>query len=185
MSKQEQKKLILSISDPSMRTVLSEILGKTYDILEEGVQSSFDLCILDTEPQNKQSNEMVITAPLRVGGLLDQIHQFFTQQNVQKLKQDIPLGGFVFSPASRVLTHEKSTENVSLTEKEVDMMMYLHQHAGEIISRQELLENVWQYSADINTRTLETHIYRLRQKIMQISTESLLDTEDEGYVLRF
>lgn len=184
MSKQEQKKLILSISDPSMRAVLTDVLGKTYDILEEGVQASFDLCILDTEPQNKQKNEMVITTPLRVGGLLDRVHQFFAQQNVQKLKQDIHLGGFVFSPANRSLTHEKSTENVSLTEKEVDMLMYLHQHAGQIISRQALLENVWQYSAEINTRTLETHIYRLRQKIMQLSAETLLDTEDEGYVLR-
>lgn len=68
-------------------------------------------------------------------------------------------------------------EQVSLTEKEVALLKYFHDNTGRMVGKAELLEYVWGYGKESDTHTVETHIYRLRQKI----GENLLLTEGDGY----
>lgn len=70
-----------------------------------------------------------------------------------------------------------------LTEKEVEILKYLYQVSPEIAGKDALLENVWKYSADAATHTIETHIYRLRQKVEQNGNSQLIITENNGYRL--
>jgi DNA-binding response OmpR family regulator len=72
---------------------------------------------------------------------------------------------------------------VSLTDKEVEILAYLIRRRGATVSRDDLLKDVWRYQAGVDTHTLETHIYRLRQKIsgMPALTNALSTDEDGGY----
>jgi len=73
---------------------------------------------------------------------------------------------------------------VRLTEKETSILKYLYRAPGHSASRDELLAEVWGYNAGVTTHTLETHIYRLRQKIeLEPNSARLLLTESGGYRL--
>ena len=74
------------------------------------------------------------------------------------------IGPFTFFPHKKVMMLDNKTR-VELTEKEVDILKCLISSGGEAIERNKLLKQVWNYSSDVTTHTLETHIYRLRQKL--------------------
>jgi len=97
--------------------------------------------------------------------------------------QFLSVGSYKLYPASRLLLSAKGDE-LKLTDKEVEILRYLHRARGAIISRDELLANIWGYHESVTTHTIETHIYRLRQKIETNNDEaSLLITESGGYRL--
>jgi len=74
---------------------------------------------------------------------------------------------------------------VELTEKEVDILKCLISSAGEAVDRDKLLKQVWNYSSDVTTHTLETHIYRLRQKLeIDPSIPRLIISKDGGFSIR-
>lgn len=92
------------------------------------------------------------------------------------------IGPFMLQVADAVLRHDDGTV-LRLTEKERDILVTLHE-CGGVMERAVLLEAVWGYVADVETHTLETHIYRLRQKIEHDPARPvLLLTEDNGYRL--
>lgn len=93
------------------------------------------------------------------------------------------LGAYEFRPAAKVLVDEKGRK-VRLTEKETNILKYLYRAGEKAISREELLAEVWGYNAGVTTHTLETHVYRLRQKIEPDPANArLLLTEAGGYKL--
>ncbi len=95
----------------------------------------------------------------------------------------LSIGPYTFRPATKLLTNERGSK-VRLTEKETSILRYLYRAAGKVIGRDELLQEVWGYNAEVTTHTLETHIYRLRQKIEKDpSSAALLVTEAGGYKL--
>jgi DNA-binding response OmpR family regulator len=76
------------------------------------------------------------------------------------------------------------TAHIQLTEKETQVLRYLFRARGRPVSKQELLVEVWGYSSKVNSHTVETHVYRLRQKIERLSLAGcVLRTEDKGYSL--
>ena len=98
--------------------------------------------------------------------------------------QVLVLSFYKLYPTSRRLVNTQTQETESLTEKEVAILEYLYEHKNKAISREDLLKSVWNYSKDITTHTLETHIYRLRQKLQTSDGQSLLVTMEDGYELR-
>jgi DNA-binding response OmpR family regulator len=94
------------------------------------------------------------------------------------------IGPYEFRPASKVLTDPK-LKKIRLTEKETNILKYLYRAGGKPVSREELLTEVWGYNAGVTTHTLETHVYRLRQKIEPDPANArLLLTEAGGYRLQ-
>jgi DNA-binding response OmpR family regulator len=95
----------------------------------------------------------------------------------------LAIGPFVFHPATKLLVNDRGSK-VRLTEKETAILRYLYRADAKPVGRDELLQEVWGYNAGVTTHTLETHIYRLRQKIEKDPTNaSLLVTQDGGYKL--
>jgi DNA-binding response OmpR family regulator len=93
------------------------------------------------------------------------------------------LGAYEFRPAAKLLLDEKG-KKIRLTEKETNILKYLYRAGEKAISREELLAEVWGYNAGVTTHTLETHVYRLRQKIEPDPANArLLLTEAGGYKL--
>lgn len=92
------------------------------------------------------------------------------------------VGPYTFLPASKNLIDAQGVK-LRLTEKEAAILRYLHR-AEQPVAREDLLKHVWGYNASVTTHTLETHIYRLRQKIEDNPAEAqLLVTEAGGYRL--
>jgi DNA-binding response OmpR family regulator len=93
------------------------------------------------------------------------------------------LGPYEFRPAAKMLV-DASGRKVRLTEKETNILKYLYRAGEKPVPRDELLAEVWGYNAGVTTHTLETHVYRLRQKIeSDPSGGRLILTEGGGYRL--
>lgn len=119
--------------------------------------------------------------PWRLGALLRQIGQMLSQPVLYI--DEMAIGSYLFKPQERSLTRPGG-EEISLTDREVDILAYLVRHGGRPVSREDLLRNVWQYQEGVDTHTLETHIYRLRQKIeLQAEDPRILLTAEGGYSL--
>ncbi len=87
-------------------------------------------------------------------------------------------------PLSKEIVDIKNDVAVKLTEKEVAIIQYLYKIRGRNVSKTELLQEVWGYSPDVSTHTIETHIYRLRQKVETGNDASpLIITDNGGYQL--
>ncbi len=93
------------------------------------------------------------------------------------------IGPYTFRPGSKLLTNEKGSK-LKLTEKETAILRYLYRAGQTVVGRETLLTEVWGYNSNVTTHTLETHIYRLRQKIeADPSNARILVTEPGGYKL--
>ena len=94
------------------------------------------------------------------------------------------VGPYMFRPAAKLLLEPARNRKIRLTDKESNILKFLHRAAGKPVPRQVLLNEVWGYSSSVTTHTLETHIYRLRQKIEPDPANTrLLLTEGGGYRL--
>lgn len=145
-----------------------------------------DVKILGSSEEAK-SSEIVLSAqthsflskPLRFGALLEKL-SLPDQDNGSSL---ISLGPFELDIIMNILKDEKG-QTIKITEKERNILLTLMECAPLMLKREELLEKIWGYGEGINTHTLETHIYRLRQKIEKNASEpEFLKTEKDGYRL--
>jgi DNA-binding response OmpR family regulator len=94
------------------------------------------------------------------------------------------IGPYMFRPSAKLLLGPARNRKIRLTDKECLILKYLYRTGSRPVPRQVLLNEVWGYSSAVATHTLETHIYRLRQKIEpDPPTPRLLLTEDGGYRL--
>ena len=91
------------------------------------------------------------------------------------------VGPFIFFP-KRKMIKTNDRKKIELTEKEVDILRCLLSTDEEIVDREKLLKQVWNYNPDVTTHTLDTHIYRLRQKLEKNpSIPRLIISEGGGF----
>ena len=136
---------------------------------------------------NSGANDYV-TKPFRFGVLLARLraHLRTFEQSEDAV---FNIGPYSFKPAAKKLTPPESPDgkpvrDIRLTEKETNILKYLYRAGGKAVAREELLEEVWGYNSGVTTHTLETHVYRLRQKIELVKGEAtLLLTQPGGYSL--
>lgn len=124
-----------------------------------------------------------VTKPFRLGVLLARIRAQL-RQHEQSEDAIFTIGRFSFRPAAKMLIDPDSERKIRLTEKETAILKYLYRAGDKVVSRDTLLGEVWGYNAGVTTHTLETHVYRLRQKIeADPSNARILVTEPGGYRL--
>lgn len=136
---------------------------------------------------NSGANDYV-TKPFRFAVLLARLRahlRSFEQSEDATFK----VGPYEFKPALKRLIPPqpedgKTIRDIRLTEKETNILKYLYRAGGKPVGRDELLHEIWGYNSGVTTHTLETHVYRLRQKIeLEKGVASLLVTEPGGYRL--
>lgn len=123
-----------------------------------------------------------VTKPFRFSVLLARIRALLRQH---EHSEDVvfSVGPYTFQPSSKIMQDEDGAK-LRLTEKETAILKFLYREGDKIVPRNVLLKEVWGYNSRVTTHTLETHIYRLRQKIERDpSNAQLLVTEDGGYRL--
>jgi DNA-binding response OmpR family regulator len=123
-----------------------------------------------------------IAKPFKFGVLLARLRAQL-RQHEQSEDAVFTIGRFTFKPAGKLLVDDKGAK-IRLTEKETSILKFLFRAGEKVVTREVLLLEVWGYNAAVTTHTLETHIYRLRQKIEKDPANSeLLITETGGYKL--
>lgn len=127
------------------------------------------------------ANDYVVK-PFRFAVLLARIRAHLRQFD-QSEDAVFTIGRYTFKPAAKLLV-EHDGKRVRLTEKETAILKYLYRAGEKSITRDVLLHEVWGYNSGVTTHTLETHIYRLRQKMERNpASAELLVTEGGGYKL--
>jgi DNA-binding response OmpR family regulator len=127
------------------------------------------------------ANDYVVK-PFKLGVLLARIRAQLRQHEASE-DALFQIGPYTFRPGAKLLVNDKGSK-LKLTEKETAILRFLYRAGQEVVSRDVLLAEVWGYNAGVTTHTLETHIYRLRQKIESTpSSARILVTEPGGYKL--
>lgn len=123
-----------------------------------------------------------VTKPFRFNVLLARIRAHMRAHS-QSEDAVFKVGPYQFRPSAKLLTGPNNTK-VRLTEKETSILKFLYRAGDKVVAREVLLHEVWGYNPAVTTHTLETHIYRLRQKIERDPAHAkLLVTESGGYRL--
>ena len=123
-----------------------------------------------------------VPKPFRLPVLLARIRAQL-RQHEQSEDAVFGIGPYTFKPAAKLLLDEAS-KKIRLTEKETNILKFLYRAGSAVVARDVLLHEVWGYNAGVTTHTLETHIYRLRQKIEPDPANArILVTEPGGYRL--
>ena len=123
-----------------------------------------------------------VAKPVRFAVLLARIR---AQLRSHEASEDaiFTIGPYTFRPGGKMLITDKNAK-IRLTEKETAILRYLYRAGSAVVGRETLLQEVWGYNSGVTTHTLETHVYRLRQKIeANPSAARILVTEAGGYKL--
>jgi DNA-binding response OmpR family regulator len=122
-----------------------------------------------------------IAKPFRFATLMARIHAHL-RSHQQSEEAIYRIGPYTFRPSAKILIDPEG-KKIRLTEKETNILKFLYR-SGETVARETLLHEVWGYNPAVTTHTLETHIYRLRQKIEELPGQAqILITESGGYRL--
>lgn len=125
------------------------------------------------------ANDYVVK-PFRFAVLLARIRAQL-RQHEQSEDAVFTVGPYQFKPSQKTLTAEDGRK-IRLTEKEAAIIRFLYRAEKSVVTRDVLLEEVWGYNSGVTTHTLETHVYRLRQKIERDPSHAeILVTENGGY----
>ena len=119
--------------------------------------------------------------PFKIIYLLEQINVKFIQQ-VYISQSDINVKNYALDLNARIL--KKNNQELKLTEREIEAIIFL-QNKNEPVSVEKLQKEVWKYGEDLETHTVETHIYRLRKKIKdKFNDKNFILSEKKGYFIK-
>ncbi len=128
------------------------------------------------------ANDYIIK-PFRLGVMLARLRAHI-RQHERSDDAVFTIGPYSFQPGAKLLLEAQTNKKVRLTDKEAAILKYLYRTSDKVVGRDVLLDEVWGYNTGVTTHTLETHVYRLRQKIEEDpSNARILLTELGGYRL--
>lgn len=154
--------------------------------LANGGNSTLDVRWTDTGIDILQENRHLqhFASPVKTGTILNFIHRHLNKSDLEALPDTLIIGPYALDPRLSSLTHVKTGDVIYLTDKERDILAALWRAPDKSLGRDDLLAAVWAYVEGVETHTLETHIYRLRQKIeADPAIPALLVNNDGAYRL--
>ena len=172
-------------------------LYKIFTEIKKDININFERISKEQLPKlNLKSNSLILTRkvipglnnqiifdkfPISIFKLLEKINIEFIKKSFHE-KSEILIGNYKFNLNSREMFFEKN--KLKLTEKEISSIMYLFKSAKSV-NIDELQSKVWRYQSQLETHTVETHIYRLRKKILKIfGDENFIVSNKDGYEIQ-
>ena len=139
-----------------------------------------NVLIISSDIKVKYNNFISYNKVFKLKNLLQQINIILSKSNY-KIKSNISIGSYLIDTNSRIISREDLS--LKLTEREIDLLIYLNNSNLERSSI-DLQKNVWRQTGDLETHTVETHIYRLRKKIIdKFQDDSFIISTDKGYIV--
>lgn len=165
--------------------------GSGFDICQKLRHQGFDKPILMLTGQDSEQDIIrgleagandYIAKPMRMGELLARMKTHLRQH---KLSDDarFDICGLDFVPTMKTIASQQTGMKAILTEKETMVLKLLNKNAPATVSREDMLSEIWGFQKGLTTHTLETHIYRLRQKLSRLTTDTIIETAPDGYRL--
>ena len=138
-----------------------------------------DLSSLKGKTDEKQIH-CITKFPIKISNLIDQLNARFIQQNYSA-QSNININKYILDINSRIL--KKSDNELKLTEREIDTIIFL-KNENKPVKVDVLQKKVWKYAEDLETHTVETHIYRLRKKIKDtFNDDTFIQSKKDGYII--
>ncbi len=160
-----------------------KVLNKISKLITENIIIIYNN--LEDRHKNKNFNKFkFLVKPFKLKNLFDIVNEFFTVFN--SIDQNLKLSNrLVFKPKNKIIENKITKCSIYLTEKETELIQYLYDNKNNIITKKQILNNVWNLNEKVNTHTLETHLYRLRKKIEKIEEKISLSFfhQKTGYSL--
>lgn len=127
----------------------------------------------------------IAKGPVILGSIMDQLKYLLSgrESHIEDENDAIDLQDFTLYPARNILVHRPSESTIHLTDKERLLLKVLNQAGEAGLGKSDLLKSVWGYADAAETHTLETHIYRLRQKLEPFGASDLIKAVDGTYIL--
>ena len=165
--------------------------GNGFDICRRLRDHGFEKPILMLTGQDSETDIIqgleagandYIAKPMRMGELLARMRTHLRQH---KLSDDVrfDICGLDFVPAQKTISSRQTNNKIILTEKETMVLKMLTRQAPQIVSKDDMLADIWGFQKGLATHTLETHIYRLRQKLTRLTADPIIETAHDGYRL--
>ncbi len=143
------------------------------------INNDYPMLLVGTSEESKAS-ECWLAPPFSLAELRNRLQLLLSRGYTVAQSGRMVTPGVVFWAAERRIGGSVS---VMLTEKETLLLSCLLDAEGQSVRREEVLQRVWGYSAEADTHTLETHIYRLRAKLKELGLEAMIETTPDGYAL--
>ncbi len=170
----------ISFEEPDKKTCL--IIADDESEQHQPHLKEIPVILLSDNSENKTHADILIKKPFKLYDFLEGLKNKTLLPKVRR-KECLIIKEYSLYPVNKEIKSSFTGNVVKLTEKEVAVLKYLYQISPASAGKEELLENVWEYNSDVTTHTIETHIYRLRQKVEQNSGSQLIITENNGYRL--
>ena len=132
------------------------------------------------------NNQLIkkVELPFRIGSLLNLLIGEDGKISAQNTMKKIEFGDYSLDINQFLFTNKNSKQEIYLTEKETALIAYLYK-AKQSVSRNQLLQDIWEYVEGVETHTLETHLYRLRQKLeKEFGLTDFIVAGENGYYLK-
>tara|TARA_Y100001958_G_C20977544_1_gene370039 strand:- start:172 stop:735 length:564 start_codon:yes stop_codon:yes gene_type:complete len=153
---------------------------KNYEQIKKDVKEDF-LLISQSSDQNLKNYFIIEKKPLKIDKLIEKINLKFLE-NKFSAQSKIKAGLYELNLNSREIS--KDGAKISLTEREINLIIFL-KNAEKPVKIDELQKKVWDYGSELETHTVETHIYRLRKKIKkEFNDENFIISEKNGYFIK-
>jgi len=136
--------------------------------------------LISTKFDKEIKNCLVINKlPLKINKLIEKINLIFLKNQFNN-QSEIKIGKYILNLNSRKINFREI--NLDLTEKECDLILFIQ--ANKKVNLKEIQKNVWHYTSDLETHTVETHIYRIRKKMIEsFSDDNFIKFDKKGYFL--
>ena len=132
-----------------------------------------------SDKENNIKNCKILSVPKKIDKILEQINIWFLS-NKFSTQSNIKIGNYFLNLNSRQIT--KDDNELNLTEKETELILYIMEN--KIVSLKDLQREVWKHVSELETHTVETHIYRLRKKILEkFQDDEFIKHGKKGYYL--
>jgi len=179
---------IVLLKLPALYEILNEIklelnfnfinFREKNDQFKKYIKENPEVLIISPDSKANYKNFISYNKVFKIKNLLQKINIFLSKSNYE-LKSNISIGTYLIDTNSRIIS--KNNLSLKLTEKEIDLLIYLNNSKLEC-SSVDLQKNVWNQSGDLETHTVETHIYRLRKKIVDMFNDnSFIINTNNGY----
>ena len=172
----------LNKTDLTNSIILSKFIHKDYLLKNENIDKKKIIFLLKkNENFDKINNTQYIFYPFNVYDLVEKINTELIKQKYND-QSFIKILNYSLDINSRIISNDSG--RLKLTEREVDIILFLNDHTKP--QKVNVLQNqVWKYSSELETHTVETHIYRLRKKIINtFKDDNFILSDENGYFIK-